>query len=150
MKERIEECLKVLTGKRISDIGSAGDIVWISFGELRKVRTIRGGEKTVGEYCMNIQCNLNITQNDHVLLCNEIESYMRDWNSFKYEERIIGKVVEAVVADDSGRVVIAMNEGMQIELSPDLFSATEEELWRFFIPGDIDSHFVVTYAGIEE
>ena len=68
MSKPSSECLNLLTNKRLSKLGHAANMLWISFGQDIMVTDYRGKQKCVGEYALHIQCPWRITRKQDVLL----------------------------------------------------------------------------------
>src|SRR5437764_5129101 len=60
MKKTLEETLKVLVGLPWWAIGRVVDLVWLEFGQRRRVRTFRGTWKLVGDWALHLQCSWRI------------------------------------------------------------------------------------------
>ena len=68
MSKPSSECLNLLVNKRLSKLGHAANMLWISFGQDIMVTDYRGKQKCVGEYALHIQCPWRITRKQDVLL----------------------------------------------------------------------------------
>lgn len=160
MKLRIENKLNVLMGTPLSNIGRAGNLFWLSFGEDVIVLDRNGCETIKGKYALNIQCSWRITDEDKIIVASR-DIYLPktglsdegfEWDapgSNRFDERIylIKKkiksniLVSQILADNLGGLKIYFGSGIVIELFPD--DSLEEEFWRFIIFGKKSKHFVV-------
>lgn len=125
------------------------------------VKTFHGGEKEAGDYSIHIQCDWKITR-----CCKTNDSFIDGLNVnvqplllkkdyinnlvadpiAKFAD-ILGSKIELISADEYGGAKIQFDKGCTLEIVPeDLLS---DELWRFFIPSNSDTHFVVFKHGIE-
>ena len=86
------------------------------------------------------------------------------WDNFQYDEKGNNQfdwivehriapyysefVVKGVTVNKFGDVKISFHNDYVLELMVD--SSLDSECWRFFSPGDEDSHLVILGTGIEE
>lgn len=166
MKNSIEIKLHVLIGLPLENAGRSGNLTWFSFGKTKKIMSLRGIEKRVGEHTLNVQCSWRITKELEIIVASK-DLYLpsREWmgkeeefewdiqGMNRYDERITGfkamnLLVEKIEADGLGSVKIYFSDSYLLEIFPD--DSSEEEFWRFFVPGELNSHFVVKGNGIEE
>lgn len=96
---------------------------------------------------MNIQCAWGLYKDGELIVSSED---IRIRGIMKSIEDIKMKIfVERVKADPLGRVHIWFSNNYALTISPDIDLACDE-YWRFFVPGNTISHFVVTPRGIED
>ena len=81
MSKPSSECLNLLVNKRLSKLGHAANMLWISFGQDIKVTDYRGKQKCVGEYALHIQCPWRITRKQDVLLSSRDMISLRENDS---------------------------------------------------------------------
>ncbi|MBE5393919.1 MULTISPECIES: hypothetical protein [Brevibacillus] len=166
MKKIIEKKLQVLIGLPVENAGRSGNLTWFSFGKTKKITSLRGIEKRVGEHTLNVQCSWRITKEHEIIVASkDIYIPNKEWvgkdeefvwdkpGMNRYDERIIkfkalNILVDKIEADDLGGIKVYFSDRYLLELFPD--SSSEEEFWRFFVPGELNSHFVVKGSGIED
>lgn len=154
----ISEALKSLEGLQISGIGRAADLVWIQFGELRRVPTWRGGWKRVGAYALHLQCPWRITRRGSILTASG-DIYLQKEGAAKtlFDSRVrtipLRKSPLKVLrsrADGLGGFKLLMGRGWELEVFPaDSARADDPEWWRMFVPGGDLDHLVVSALGVE-
>ena len=170
LKRKIEKVLRVLVGIPFWSIGRAGDLVWIQFGQRRRVWTRSGGWKLVGDFAIHLQCAWRIRNSSSLIVAsgdvyfppfekkpsrawrwdvgpnrfdNRVKRFLRE------RPRAIARVVR-VYADDVGGLRVEMTKGMVLEVFPsDTLDGKGAEYWRFFRPSQNLPHFVVTNRGIK-
>ncbi|WP_052404779.1 hypothetical protein [Bacillus rubiinfantis] len=170
MKYEIEKRLTQILGLPFQIAGRSSNMVWFGFGDYFILKD-KLGEKSVTKYTINVQCSWRICSNEKILIASkDIYIPSSEWyeendedNDFDWD--IIGNnrcdelfvkfnetnqscgIVDSVLADSYGGVKIFLNNELHIEIFPD--ESTENEHWRLFTPGNVESHFVVTGLGIE-
>lgn len=160
-KEDIQKALSVLIGESLWASGRAADLQWFQFGKRRKVKTVRGGEKQVGEYALHIQCPWRITHGDHIVVGSgdlyypalEIdgpqENFVWDVQGANRRDKRITELfqgenrqflVKDIQADQAGRFVVVLDDDHALEVFPD--DSLIDEHWRIFKPSEETPHFV--------
>lgn len=168
MRIKIENELNKLLGLPLEDMGRSGNLVWFSFGKPSMVEDRRGKMRKVSEYALNVQCSWRIIKEDQILVASrdiyipsqrwkgleedfnwDVEGMNRcDERSKEFIRNTKFKIaIEKIQADNIGGVKLFFTEQYVLEILPD--DSTQEEFWRFFIPGNLNSHFVVAGNGIE-
>ncbi|MGM0713274.1 hypothetical protein [Brevibacillus parabrevis] len=165
MKSSIENKLHVLIGLPLENAGRSGNLTWFSFGQTKKIISLRGIEKRVGEHTLNVQCTWRLTKEHEIIVAaKDIYIPSKEWTGTeeefewdmqgmnRYDERIVefkamNILVEKIEADDLGGVKIYFSDRHLLEIFPD--DSSEGEFWRFFVPGELSSHFVVKGNEIE-
>jgi hypothetical protein len=166
MRDEIEAALSPLVSKPLWGRARAADMEMFAFGN--RVRATLGGPREVGEYMLHVQCPWRVRTYDQLIVgSDDLFSPADDVDDADFDWDVEGKsrrdreltelftpwdadppLVEGVTADELGGAVIALDNGMTLELFPAESGDGEgEELWRL-LPAD-DDHFVVTTAGVE-
>jgi hypothetical protein len=155
---QIESALKPLVGLEWRSIGRAADLLWLHFGEMRKVPAWGGGTKTVGQWAIHVQCpwrlqlfggecltasDLNIDSERNPIVdkpdqlaqsrFDEVAAYLRD----KFE-MVAPKIVSIQNAKHNG-FTMGFSDGGRFEVAPD----GNGEAWRLFNPSTDNPHFIV-------
>lgn len=166
MQADIVQQLSKIIEMPIFSIGRASNMLWTGFGVPRVVRDRRGNEKTVGDYAIHIQCSWRIASQSKIIVASQ-DFYVPssswtggeddfDWDvqgNTLFDERIQGlfqqdnlPVVKTIGADCYGGFKIVFTNGFVLEAFPN--SSNDAENWRMFVPGDAETHFVVSNSGI--
>ena len=170
MKKTIEETLKVLVGLPWWAIGRVVDLVWLELGQRRRVRTLRGTWKFVGDWALHLQCawrigepqGLIVASDDRFCPAGDPDKAPKRWKwdigPNRFDERVKRLlpetaegygVVQKVRGDRFGGVQITLINGLMIDIFPsDTLDREGDEHWRFFQPSRKSKHFVVTNQGI--
>ncbi|HEX3053674.1 MAG TPA: hypothetical protein VHP83_23650 [Aggregatilineaceae bacterium] len=171
MQERIKEALSVLIGLPLYDAGRASDLEWFHFGSQRTI-TYPRGTKTVGEYALHVQCSWRIATTEQVIVASRDLYYPPnndrnipddfDWDVHMgnrhdqrmalFLENLVSAPLRVAVIEVglAGNLKLFFSGTCALEIFPDdSFTDSSSEHWRFFRPGDIKNHFVVTGFGIE-
>jgi hypothetical protein len=158
--KNIEKELKVLIGKPLSNIGRAGNLLWLSFGEKIAMLDMNGCEVFKEKFALHIQCSWRLTIGSRIIVGSQDFYIPRtglsedefNWDiqgANRFDERINAfkempesntKVVEFFM-DEFGGVKISFDSGAKLEVFPD--DSLEEEFWRFIEFGEKSKHFVV-------
>lgn len=173
MKEIIEHALRPIIGMPLWSIGRAGNLEWFAFGMQRRVVgdvTKDGEPKIVSDYALHVQCAWRILDHRKIYVASRDRYYRagddpyKDLEDFEWDipglnrcdERVVKLLQEwasdpmtvtAIEADFVGGLMINFNNGLKLDVFPDL--SVEAEYWRFFKPYVDEDHFVVTGQGIE-
>lgn len=159
MRLIIEKRLSSLVGKRFSRSNRTLNLECLQFGQLTK---IDGGE--IGEEAIHVNCAWRIVGRSLYIGSKDIDfdkdgKYDNniDWDFETYRDLGIKELlkrhellVTSVTADDFGGFEIHFEKGIKFQAIPT--SGSKEpgnEYWRIFVPGNNDTHFVVTSRGIE-
>lgn len=138
--------------------GRASDLLWVHFGEMRRVSTYKKGWKFVGEYALHLQCPWRLTQREKLVTGRgdiferrgEAKSVLFDSRVRKVPLRRLRLIVAAVEADAFGGFRLGFSRGWRLEAFPmESMRSPDSEWWRMFIPSGDSRHFVVTSAGIQ-
>lgn len=175
MRERIEETLGVLIGKPFRYAGRAATMAWLGFGDDITVPDREEGTLEVAEYALHLQCTWRIRGPEGIITGATDLFYSPDdpplsLDNEEWDKKVDGRlfrtlcdarlealferhgdntlIVQSVAADDVGSLQLTLTGGYVVEVFPD--DSLPGEHWRFFRPGDLDSHLVVTGLGIEE
>lgn len=160
IKEQIEIELHVLIKQKLYDIGRAGSLLWVSFGEEVITLDGKGLEKLKGKYTLHIQCTWRITTDDEIIVASgdifqprtglsyeDFEWDTKGENRFdekipalKKEFQLTG-IINYISADKYGGLRICFDSGICLEVFPD--DSLENEFWRFIKFEDVNKHFVV-------
>ena len=158
--ESIEEELKVLVEKPLSNIGRAGNLLWLSLGEKIVTIDINGCEVLKGKYALHIQCSWRLTMGSRIIVGsqdfyiprtglseNDFNWDIQGQNRFDEKIKEFKKMAESktkvveVSADEFGGIKISFDSGIRLEVFPE--DSLEEEFWRFIEFGKKSKHFVV-------
>ena len=160
MKIRIEKELSVLLMQPLIDMGRAGNLVWLSFGE-RVITIDRNGCKRLkGKYALHIQCSWRLTDEGRIIVASRDIYLPRtglsnddfDWDKLgvnRFDEKIdelkkrikTNTIVTEISADIFGGLKISFNSGIRLEIFPD--DSLEDEFWRLIVFEGKSKHFVV-------
>ena len=172
MKKAIEDKLKVLVGSPWWAIGRVVDLVWLEFGQRRRVRTFRGNWKFVGDWALHLQCSwriggprgLIVASDDRFYPAGDPERAPKKWKwdtgPNRFDERVKSffsetpngfGVVQKVQGNRFGGAQLKSTNDLMIEIFPsDTLNQEDAEHWRFFQPSRKTKHFVVANHGIRE
>jgi hypothetical protein len=170
MKKAIEDNLKVLVGLPWWAIGRVLDLVWLEFGQRRRVRNSRGNWTFVGDWALHLQCSwriggphgLLVASDDRFHPAGDPDKVPKRWKwetgPNRFDERVKSLlsetpegygVAQKVRGDRFGGVAITLTNSLRIEIFPsDTLDRESDEHWRFFQPSRKAKHFVVTNHGI--
>jgi hypothetical protein len=151
----IENALAPLVGLSLQCIGRAADLVWVHFGELRKIHDQHAGSRTVGEWALHLQCAWRLTLPPAIIIGREdlhyaaegIEPY--DWDTDGEHESRFDRIatslnqdfatspsrVSTVLADALGGFTLRLDGGSCFDVFPAISTASKSEHWRIFRPG---------------
>ncbi|MCD7035122.1 hypothetical protein LRR81_12820 [Metabacillus sp. GX 13764] len=165
MKNKIEKELNQITGLPLSEIDRSLDMAVFKFGKMTYGKDKWGNETRAGEFALHVQCSWRILY-DNKILIGSSDMYLprSSWSEeedFDWEEKGASRFDEQIEqlplssfkvlkseADQVGGLRIYLSGSARIEVFPN--DSYDEEFWRFFVPGDLRSHLVVTGAGIED
>jgi hypothetical protein len=157
----VEDALSILVVERLRYLGRAADLAWIGFGDDVEVRSeLTGAMRTLAEHALHVQCALRIAGPDGPFVGGGDMWIWPDPGAADRERPDVGEAlfdrradqlasvgdtglvtVATIQADDWGGFVLLCSHGWSVEVFPD--TTASEEQWRYFRPGDHDSHFVV-------
>ena len=159
-KDDIEEALKELIGQQLTNIGRAGNLLWLSFGEKILVIDRNGCEKFKEKYALHVQCSWRLTTENKISVASKdiyiprtgLDEDDFDWDEFganRFDEKIeelkeqivSSATVSKITADEFGGLKIYFESGIRLEVFPD--DSLEDEFWRFIIFGSESKHYVV-------
>ncbi|MCX2952131.1 hypothetical protein [Lentzea sp. NEAU-D7] len=150
-----------LVGERWRCVGRACDLVWLGFGAVLELPDHRGGTREVAEFALHLQGAWRVHLGDERLTgASDIRLPPPGWtgdgefdwdvqgtNRFdvraaKLTTHLRGAqvVVTSVEVDGDGDLTVFLSDGFRIEAR---CGGSGREGWRFFRPGDIDSHVVM-------
>jgi hypothetical protein len=166
IKKAIDDDLKVLVGLRWWSIGRVVNLVWLAFGQRRKIRSFRGNWKSVGDWALHLQCGwriggpqgLLVASDDRFLPTGDPKKFPKKWKwdtgPNRFDERVASLfpettegfgVVQNVRGDHFGGAQLKLTNGLQIDIFPsDTLDGEDDEHWRLFQPTRKSKHFVVT------
>ena len=158
--DEIERALQPLVGLSWRAIGRAADVVWLQFGQLRKVPAFKGATKSVGEWALHLQCDWRLLKDDRGLL--SAEDIRIDENGAPVIDEP-GRLGQSVFDDAAwwlnnslarnapwtSAISVGKPPSFSILLSDgrkfDIAARGEGEQWRIFQPAtDGNAHFVVS------
>lgn len=150
-----------------------GNTVVIEKPYRTKENTFEMRKREAAEYALHIQCAFRLYLGDRIVAATSdiyqptekaLEDPMFVWDNFQYDEKGNNQfdwivehriapyysefVVKGVTVNKFGDVKISFHNDYVLELMVD--SSLDSECWRFFSPGDEDSHLVILGTGIEE
>lgn len=171
--EQILEQVEPLIGLQISYIQRAMDMGCFGFGEIRVLEN-----KHVAEYALHVQCPWRIESEDGIItgrrdIWDPPEEFAskEEFESWKYDNGNLQDLrIKELLRDDDPQLRISVNKtqklfveqiradhygGLNINLTGGyrlvLFPAgSRGEDWRFFIPKNKKSHFVISGGRIDE
>ena len=161
IKDDIETKLGILIGQPLIDLGRAGNLLWVAFGEKIDTLDWKGIPIEKCKYYLNIQCSWRLTKGDSIIVASR-DIYMPrtgiydknfEWDEIganRFDERasmfkkdfLSNLKVSEIHADCFGGCKISLDFGIEIEIFPD--DSLVEEFWRFIMfDNSSNSHFVV-------
>lgn len=160
IRDEIETKLGILIDLPLVDMGRAGSMLWLGFGEKAVIYNRKGLAVEKCKYYLNIQCSWRLTKDDLIVVASK-DIYMprsgkKDdnfiWDEFganRFDERVdllkqdffSNIKVTEIRADSFGGCRICLNFGTEIEIFPD--DSFEDEFWRFITVEDTGDHFIV-------
>ncbi|WP_338751107.1 hypothetical protein [Bacillus sp. FJAT-52991] len=164
----IENHCRNLIGFPLNEIGRNSNMVWFGFGKSITTVNKRGDSFKSSEFVLHIQCTWRLIKENKIITASrDIYVPKSNWNSdneFDWDiigenrfdellkdflKKYCGKIYIILLnSDPLGGLRISFTDNISLEIFPD--ESTEEEFWRIFTPGKLDSHFVVTGLGIEK
>jgi hypothetical protein len=167
MKNDIQKAVGVLVGMPLWSLGRAADLAWFQFGSRRTVKGWKGKEKEVGDYALHVQSPWRIRLGNSIVVgrgdifctpeeTNEPTPADFDWERGNRFDRIAQEffqnesrqfTVQTVEAGEAGSLVIALEEGYNLEIFP--HDSEGDEHWRFLKPQTEEPHFVVTGKALQ-
>ena len=169
LSDLIRSHLMVLSGLQVRYIGRSGNMGWIGFGQDVSLAGPKNSVRVVAKYAIHIQCAFRVLTKDSVLFGSS-DMYEPADNTIPYSDfdwDVLGAnyydvcaqrlstefgdnkvIVTRIEVTTYGDVSIMLSNNMVIEVFID--NGTNSESFRFFEPGNKDSHVVVTGHGIEQ
>lgn len=153
--------LNILINKRLQGIGRAGDMCWISFGELIKMKNYKGDIVEKGEYALHLQCPWRIKDFNSKIILASRDIYEPNskisWNdNFEWDikgNNLFDENINKMFLDKNSilvkKVSISLNNDLTIIFSNKLVLecftniSSEQECWRFFKTG-ADMHLIAS------
>ncbi|MFL6705087.1 MAG: hypothetical protein ACJ8I3_22660 [Paraburkholderia graminis] len=152
-RKEIERHLSALRGLNVSGISHAANMLTMQFGSLRQVTNFKGAVKQVGEWALHIQCNWQIERTGEIIATQNALSGTDEeaHRAAEQLDELLVKhgltIVEDVLANKSGGVILSMSEGLRVTITP--AGIPDEEDWRFFSPAPDAKHFVIEGGKID-
>jgi hypothetical protein len=167
LKDSIQQALEPLVGLPLWSAGRAVNLIWLQFGQKRRVKETFGDQKTktVGAYSLHLQTHWRIVRDARILVGRQdmyfpadtkLESKSFDWKQPRTTrcdqtlQRLLRRnhspwVVRTVRGNDLGDIGIEFENGAILEtFTP---GAVTGELWRLFQAYKDLPHFVVSLDG---
>jgi hypothetical protein len=146
------------------DIGAAGTLLWIHFGQEITITDHRARIRTVGSWAVHIQCPWRISGRHGIVVAsgdfwdppvlddeerNELFEARKDRSRFDVQIKHFlsdaqGVLIKKCAVDPCGGFRLLTERSYTIEVFP--INSQEIECWRMFRPNS-DNHFVVTGIG---
>ena len=160
----MKQALEPLIGLPLWSMGRAGTLIWLQFGQKRRVKNRFGNQKTkaVGEYALHLQSHWRLTRDSRILVGHQDMYYPAnqrlqpekfDWQQpglsrcdqtlhALFRRNLQPWIVQAIDTDSFGGISIEFADGQGLET----FTAgvARGELWRLLQPNRCTPHFVVT------
>lgn len=161
---RVMSKLSSLVGLRLSIARDAGSMKNFQFGQIRPHPSRKG---TVGDFALHVQCPWRFVTNNRILTgstdyyepavegeevtlddfrCGNLQRHRLQeiFRTYDAETRSLlnetdSLTVLSVHTDCHGGFDLELSGGFRLQVFPD---GSRTENWRFFSPGDDDSHFV--------
>lgn len=174
MKEEIESALGPLVGLPMWGSHRAADMECFKFGAMI-LSVIRAGKRkgdptVVGQYALHLQCAWRLDAPSGIVAARRdywypagddphagLDDFDPDGPEPDRRSELLKEFwkrsaddsprVRAVIADEVGGFRVTFSGGIVLTAFPD--DSLDGEHWRLLQPGNLDSHFVVTGAGIE-
>ncbi|MGI1659916.1 MAG: hypothetical protein ACRKFN_13270 [Desulfitobacterium sp.] len=167
MKSIIEQKLKPLIGIPLSKVGRSANVVWFCFGEKRISKDFFGNKREVFQYAIHLECSWRIIKNNIIEIgSKDLYVPSKEWkgDDENFEWDIQGNNlfddwinlsnsclplnITNFSVDQVCGIKVFFEEDYVLEIFPN--NSTDDECWRFFIPGNLDSHLVITGKGVKE
>lgn len=158
----ISETLKPIVGEPFVELGRAGDLIWIGFGEEVLSPTQRLPDRRLAHHRVHVRSPFRLdSASGAVLAAGDLFLAIDapddtppdfDWDRHGanlFDARIAqfwrahqpgSAVVEDVKGDPGGGLVMSLSDGTVLRIFPNRSGAVEH--WRYFRAGD-EAHFVV-------
>ena len=156
----LQEILAPLNGLYLRCIGRAADMLWAHFGEWSDTPNTRDGNRYMGDWALHVQCPWRITQPPEIVVASG-DCFYEAGSDEPYNWETAGEsrfdryaitlnnefetsppLVDTVNVDGVGGFSLRFLCGYIFEVFPDLSSNSDNEQWRLFRPGRVESHFV--------
>ena len=156
----IKNLLDCLKNHKLSKIGRASTMVWIQFGELKKVKSHEGSFKEIGKYALHIQCPWRIESPEGKIIIGSgdifipkdkntaDDNFIQKTGNTRFDvlaKEINGEaIVSGIEADETGSIIITFQNSWELLIFIETSYIDEYyESWRFFEPDTDNDHFVV-------
>ncbi|MRX56157.1 hypothetical protein GJU41_19550 [Bacillus idriensis] len=169
MKLEIENTFQNIIGFPLNGSSRSLDMAKFNFGKLIQGFDKWGNVTIEAEYSLHVQCSWRLSNQNKIITASKDIYIPRsdidfEDDDFEWEEEGMNRFDELIesflaekkskiyvsdtTADNLGGIKVFFSDGTVLEIFPD--ESTEDEFWRLFKPGKLDSHFVVTGLGIEK
>lgn len=150
-----QKILSRLVGLPWLDAGRSADMAWFHFGEPRSITNDEDGTRIVGSLALHVQIpwrlsgpgGLMVASGDMVHGDGPDAPFATALGEFRRAAQSRPMVVSAVVADRHQGFAIVLSGGCRLDVFAD--TRAEVELWRLFVPGDLDTpHAIARPSGM--
>lgn len=154
-----------LENKKISMMGRASNLFWIGFGKMKDMNNKEGKKVVKSEYALHIQSSWKfVDEKEKKILVASNDIYQpreeNNWaDNFNWEKKEnnlfdekIGRLnlesleVKNIEITSYSDLTISFSNFVRLLVFSD--SSTNEEIWRFFKPGQDTTHYIGTGKGI--
>lgn len=165
-----DEALSKLQGLALTRVNRAAMMLMFWFGDERVVPdTHRGGERTVPDFALHVQCAWRLCRHGRILIGSQDVLYDADtpwdqpnpegfeWDvaganrcdrffaAFPPAESSVPLIVATVSTDELGGFRLGLSGGFSLQCFPD--AGTPDEIWRLLQPGRQTDHYVAEGTG---
>lgn len=132
----------LIQGKKINNIGAAGDMLWISIGSIMPVISTYNGKMSYkGEYGLHLQCPWQFIDDNKVVLASSdffIENNSESIFQSNLRKINLGDSIEGVSISELGDIIITCSG---FSFYSFICKSSETESWRF-IDNNQNYHYV--------
>ncbi|MBP2477324.1 hypothetical protein JOF53_006196 [Crossiella equi] len=143
--EEITAGLAPLTGQVLGWAGRVADMVELGFGDEVELPSNMGGTRRLPRHVLHLRCPCRVLAGEEILLGSHdvfrpevFQARAAELNALLARRR---PEVLAVRGGPGGALELDLAEGLLVQVLPVRSGA--HEAWRYFRPGDLDSHVVV-------
>lgn len=156
--------LNVLISQPLTDIGRAGNLLWLSFGEQISIIDRKGNERLVRKYALHIQCTWRLIKDKKIILASQDFYFPRtDWKGEEFDWDVPGSnlfdekreklkdffilsnpIITKIFVDSLGDLKVYFTSSIRLDVFAD--NSNGGEVWRFIQYGlnsKNSEHFVV-------
>ena len=158
----VEQALTPLLGLPLRTFGRAAGLLWMHFGQMRRIPSHRGGTKQVGDWALHVQCAWRLCRQEQIEMAsldyyyNFKGDWLEDWDkpgNSRFDVIATALMtrwqwhpllVQLLTTDEVGGFSLYLTEGYRLDVYPNHSGGQAfGEYWRLFEPGTNHEHFVM-------